>query len=198
MIRENMLRRTNGEKFFYQWDTERKLIVNCRGCTEVHFINGDMEEALCCEIYDLDGIRVVNVPNVLLQVAKPFRTLLNVIDSDGRLTTYSFVFRVRYRPKPEDYIYTETEILSYKDIDERMRLIEEGLGDKVAEEVESYLAENPPPGGVYFETDETLSLKDGVLSVNTADVAEKDNTLPITSAAVHTQIGNIEVLLRTI
>ena len=198
MIRENMLRRTNGEKFFYQWDTERKLIVNCSGCNEVHFINGDMETALCCEIYDLDGIRMVNVPNILLQSAKPFRTLLNVIESDGRLTTYSFVFRVRYRPKPEDYIYTETEILSYKDIDERMKRIEDELGDQVAEEVERYLADNPPPGGINFKPDETLSLKDGILSVNTADVAEADNTLPITSAAVHTQIGNIEMLLQTI
>lgn len=52
--------------------------------------------------------------------------------------------------------------------------------------------------GTLFETDETLSLKDGVLSVNTADVAEEDNTLPITSAAVATQVGNIEILLKTI
>jgi hypothetical protein len=52
--------------------------------------------------------------------------------------------------------------------------------------------------GTLFETDETLSLKDGVLSVNTADSAEEDNTLPITSAAVATQVGNIEILLKTI
>ena len=40
--------------------------------------------------------------------------------------------------------------------------------------------------------------KEGVLSVDTADNAEEDNTRPITSAAVHTQLGNIEVLLGTI
>lgn len=40
--------------------------------------------------------------------------------------------------------------------------------------------------------------KEGVLSVDTADNAESDNTRPITSAAVHTQLGNIEVLLGTI
>lgn len=38
----------------------------------------------------------------------------------------------------------------------------------------------------------------GVLSVDTANAAEKDNTRPITSAAVHTEIGNIEILLSTI
>lgn len=37
--------------------------------------------------------------------------------------------------------------------------------------------------------------QDGVLSVDTADAVEKDNTKPITSAAVHVEIGNIEVLL---
>ena len=53
-------------------------------------------------------------------------------------------------------------------------------------------------GGVQFTTDETLSLKDGVLSVNTAQQPEPDNTLPITSAAVHTTVGNIETILQTI
>ena len=54
-------------------------------------------------------------------------------------------------------------------------------------------------GDSSFKIDNTLTLSpEGVLSVNTADVVEKDNTLPVTSAAVHTQIGNIELLLQTI
>ena len=53
-------------------------------------------------------------------------------------------------------------------------------------------------GGVQFTTDETLSMKDGVLSVNTAQEPEPDNTLPITSSAVHTTVGNIEIILQTI
>lgn len=53
--------------------------------------------------------------------------------------------------------------------------------------------------GVDFTTDATLSLSsEGVLSVNTAAAVEADNTLPVTSAAVHTTVGNIEVLLKTI
>lgn len=53
-------------------------------------------------------------------------------------------------------------------------------------------------GGANFETDHTLTLKDGVLKVNTANDAEADNTLPITAGAVYTQLGNIEILLETI
>ena len=58
--------------------------------------------------------------------------------------------------------------------------------------------EQVPGGGVDFETDETLILKDGVLSVNTTNDMEKDNTLPITSAGVYATVGNIEALLKTI
>ena len=49
-----------------------------------------------------------------------------------------------------------------------------------------------------FKPDATLTLKEGILSVNTTDVMEKDNTLPITSAGVYTTVGNIEALLNTI
>lgn len=51
--------------------------------------------------------------------------------------------------------------------------------------------------GTSFTTDETLILRDGVLSVNTAKEVG-DQTLPITAAAVNTTVGNIEVLLKTI
>lgn len=39
---------------------------------------------------------------------------------------------------------------------------------------------------------------DGVISVVTTDEVEQDNTKPITSAAVYTEVGNIGVLLKTI
>lgn len=51
--------------------------------------------------------------------------------------------------------------------------------------------------GVNFITDETLTLNNGVLSVNMAHEVE-DKTLPISAAAVNTTVGNIEVLLKTI
>lgn len=50
-----------------------------------------------------------------------------------------------------------------------------------------------------LEFDEnTLDYNDGKLSVKTTDKVEKDNTLPITSAGVAVQVGNIEILLNTI
>lgn len=53
-------------------------------------------------------------------------------------------------------------------------------------------------GTAGFTTDETLSYENGLLKVNTTDKVEQNNTLPITSAGVHTTVGNIETLLNTI
>ena len=43
-----------------------------------------------------------------------------------------------------------------------------------------------------------LDEQTNTLSVDTAEAVEQDNTLPVTSAAVYTTVGNIEVLLGTI
>lgn len=70
--------------------------------------------------------------------------------------------------------------------------------EQIEAAVEKYLDENPITPGVQFETDNTLVLKDGILSVNTTNQMEQDNTLPITSAGVYATVGNIEALLKTI
>ena len=55
-----------------------------------------------------------------------------------------------------------------------------------------------PDFGVNFTTDETLTLNNGVLSVNTTNDAAQDNTRPITSAGVNTIVGNINAFLETL
>lgn len=50
-----------------------------------------------------------------------------------------------------------------------------------------------------FETIGTgLKVEDGALMVDTTNKMEQDNTKPITSAAVYTEVGNINALLATI
>jgi hypothetical protein len=66
-------------------------------------------------------------------------------------------------------------------------------------EMAAELVEVPDSGGnTDFKTDETLILENGILSVNTTNDMEQDNTLPITSAGVFATVGNIEALLKTI
>ena len=56
-----------------------------------------------------------------------------------------------------------------------------------------------PPGTSYnIGSGLLLDTKTNTVSVDVADTAEKDNTRPITAAAVYAELGNIEVLLATI
>lgn len=184
--------------YFYQWDLDRTIIVEDGGiCDQVHFSNGP-GEALVCPIKSENGIRFVDVPNILLQKSEVIYAYLYTMAEDGTRTRCSFRFSVSARPRPAEYVYTETETLSYHALLERIKELEEkGVSDEqVAKAVEEYLEENP--AGVNFETDDSLNLQDGILSVNTTNDMEKDNTLPITSAGVYATVGNIEALLKTI
>ena len=145
---EKVLELFNGKKYFYQWDTGRKLIIHDSACNQVHFSNELTELALTCEVYDQDDIRVVNVPNILLQVAKPITVYLSLMDDKGHLTKFSEVFPVIERTKPEEYIYTETEVLNYTYLDNRLKELE---GDGLANAVEDYLKENPVEVGATAE-----------------------------------------------
>lgn len=187
--------------YFWQWDTGQKLEVGNPDCGEVHFCNGTSDCALVVPIKtDGDGTRTVDVPNILLQTAKPLRAYLFQRTENGAVTRTQYNFQVLVRSKPDSYVYTETEVLNYSNLVRRIDQIEEsGVSDEqIATAVEKYLAEHPIDPGVQFETDETLVLENGILSVNTTNDMEQDNTLPITSAGVFATVGNIEVLLKTI
>lgn len=187
--------------YFWQWDTGQKLVVDNPDCGEVHFDNGTTDKALVVQIKsDKDGNRVAEVPNILLQTAKPLRAYLFQETENGAMTSTLYPFQVLARLKPEDYVYTETEVLSYSSLVRRIDQIEKnGVSEEqIAAAVENYLDEHPLDTGVDFETDSTLILKDGILSVNTTNDMEQDNTLPITSAGVFATVGNIEALLKTI
>lgn len=96
-------------------------------------------------------------------------------------------------PEPPEDIYNQ--LLSRLNAIEQATISPEAIEKAVAD----YLEENPVESGVDFTTDETLTLsEDKILSVNRAFSVEQDNTLPITSAAVHQTVGNINALLATI
>lgn len=93
--------------------------------------------------------------------------------------------------------YMEEHPVEVPDVD--MTGVVKSVNGKTPDENGNVEITIPDSGGnVDFRTDDTLSLKDGVLSVNTTNEMEKDNTLPITSAGVYATVGNIEALLKTI
>lgn len=124
----------DGRNQFYQWDLDRKLIVEDADISQVHFCNRTDDCSLVCETYTEDGLTLVNVPNILLQT--DWR--INVYAYDKSYTKFSKQFDVNRRSKPESYVYTETEVLNYNILLERMDNIEENIGQAV----EDYLNEN--------------------------------------------------------
>lgn len=77
------------------------------------------------------------------------------------------------------------------------RVLEAGaqaVGAAEAAEKAAARAENAVPAGS-LEIGDGLKFSGGKLVVDTADKVEQDNTKPVTSAAVHTELGNIEALL---
>lgn len=131
-----MFKIQDGREYFYQWDIDRRLIVEDGSITQVHFCNRTDECSLVCEVYDEDGLRLVNVPNVLLQDI----WRINVFGYDGNYTKHSKRFDVFPRSKPASYVYTETEVLNYNTLLGRIEEV-----DEVAlRTVEEYLEANPP------------------------------------------------------
>ena len=175
----------------YQWDTNQKLVIPYyRPNMEFHFANkvtiSKGRSAIVMYPYEQKpDFWVVDVPDVILQ--EPYNLVVYQCDDDDTKTEYRI--KVTPRPKPDDYVYTETEVLKYSQLEERVEKLEEQM-------------ENGGGGGgtgASFEVDgTTLKLENGVLSVNTINEVKKDNTQPITSAAVETVVGNINVLLETI
>jgi hypothetical protein len=137
--------------YFWQWDLNRKLVVDDGGvCSQVHFCNGS-GPALVCVVRDEGGTRVADVPNILLQKAEPIKAYLYTEAEDGTRTRSFHRFVVIARSKPEEYVYTQTEVLNYHSLVSRIDQIERnGVSDEqIANAVFSYLAENPvTPEGI--------------------------------------------------
>ena len=113
------------ENEFYQWDSDRKLVVLDASVEEVHFTNRTMENALVKTVYkdEETGYRLVDVPNILFQSYKAI--LVYGYDKDSKCTTGCTVFKVNKRKKPDDYVYTETEVFKYSELEERVTQLEE-------------------------------------------------------------------------
>ena len=135
-----MFRIYDGRKEFFQWDLDRKLIVDDDNIKEVHFCNRTTDCALPVATYKEGELTVVNVPNLILQ--ESFR--INVYAYDGEYTKHAARFEVVPRSKPDTYVYTETEIKTWDELYELVKQIEEnGVSDeKIAESVQKYLEEN--------------------------------------------------------
>ena len=146
----------DGREHFYQWDLDRKIIVSDASISQVHFCNKTDDESLVVEVYELDGKRVADVPNILLQ--NVWRICVYAWDSN--YTKHMARFDVVERSKPATYVYTETEILNYETLLEKI----EKMDSDIAGVVDEYLKENPPEIEVDLSDYYTKAQTDKVVS----------------------------------
>ena len=192
----------DGRGALWQWDTGRRVKVADAAVEQVHYQNRCFGSTIDVDV-GTDGTAII--PDELLQDWHPITVYAYTTDDTGGYTKVQTVLLVYKRAKPADYVYTPTEQKTLEDMQRQIGdladLTTEAKDNLVAAINEAATCANPA-------TTESLGLikvganlkitKDGVLTVDTADAVEQDNTKPVTSAAVHTEIGNIEVLLAAI
>ena len=126
---QNIFKIYDGRTNFWQWDTKQKLIVLDERITEVRFSNRNMEHSKRRIVYtDKNGVRICNVPDLLLQLPKNLIAYACVKKDDGSCSTIKAVkFAVHRQPIPTDYICEQDAVV--EDILLRIELLENLLKD---------------------------------------------------------------------
>ena len=113
----------DGREKFYQWDLNRRILVEDDSITQVHFANAATPTAYVVSV----SAGTANVPNIILQQNFDIK----VYGYDKEFTKFEKTFEVEKRSKPQDYVYTETEILNYETLANEIKDIKEYVNNKV-------------------------------------------------------------------
>lgn len=152
----------NKNKKLYQWDLDRRIKITLPEGIEVdeaHFAHEHDAEALVVKVKNEDGVLVADIPNIHLQSCKPIRVWLVSEDQ----TIYGDILTVIPRAKPADYVYTETEVLRFENLEARIVALEEddsgavhikGIGNK---QFKSVLDTVNRTESIQFETSGSMS-----------------------------------------
>ena len=179
-----MIEILNGE--LYQWDTGREVKVDNVNVCEVHFASCNSDCAFVT--VPVDGI--APIPNELLQSANNF-VIYAVCESDTcEQTVEQLRVFVKERAKPDDYVYTETEVFSYKKLETRVKTLEQSSG--VADLNYDALVNKPMINGVELNgnlstEDLGIDVSDGTsiidITVNGTSIVDKDGiaSIPVAS-----------------
>ena len=107
-----------------QWELGRKIRITPPDGIRIdraEFCHAGDNETLPVQPYYDDGILVADIPNLFLQSGEPIHAFLVHIEENVLETVASCILSVSKRPKPNEYVYTETEVMSWQALDARMR-----------------------------------------------------------------------------
>jgi len=98
-----------------QWDSDRRIIITgLESVTdaEVHFASAADNHAYVILPYTESSTVYANIPNILLT---QYYTIRVYVYQSNR-TISSVDFPIAVRPKPDDYVYTPTEVFDYRQL----------------------------------------------------------------------------------
>lgn len=189
----------------WQWDTGRQIIIKPEEnaiIDEVHFSNAYSKDALVVKPQvNEQGSIIADIPNILLWQVFPINIYVVMEFPNGKGTIYEEQLKINPRKKPSDYVYTETEILNYLDLEKRIKALEEnGTGGGIAEETDPTVPQwaKEPTKPSY-----TAGEVGAIQAPNTARVGQiiavktvDENGKPTEFEAVDRNVANTSILLK--
>ena len=121
----------DGREKFYQWDLNRRILVEDDSITQVHFANAATTTAYVVSV----SAGMANVPHITLQQNFDIK----VYGYDKEFTKFEKTFEVEKRSKPQDYVYTETEILNYETLANEIKEVKENIPSTAGLATEEYV-----------------------------------------------------------
>ena len=124
-----MLKFDNNRKTLYQWDVGVVGTLTIDGVDEVHFSN--LRYGVSFNIKVIDN-KVKFPPEVLQSGADVFCWAF-VREQNGGYTKKEQTFNVEKRPRPADYVYEPTEILSWETLKKEIEKLDENTTEALAD-----------------------------------------------------------------
>lgn len=152
----------------YQWDTDVAVSVNYP--CEIQYAAIGSTETLIQEPQEVDGWFVGEIPNILLQ--EPVDIFIYTNGEDDMNTHESKRVSVIYRAKPDDYVYTETEVKDYDTLAAQLGEVQEQVDNIEQNPYTLPIASDSSLGGIKVGQNLTIS-EDGTLAAPYAEKGEK-------------------------
>ena len=118
-----MLKLKDGRKELYQWDVGVVADVTDENINEVHFSN--LRYGVSFNIEVQNG--TVTIPPEVLQSGADVFCWAFVRGENGGYTKKEQIFNVEKRPRPADYIYEPTDVLTWEELKQQIEKLEKGI-----------------------------------------------------------------------
>lgn len=113
--------------YAFQWDSNIYVVLpKANVGDEVHFAHRKDKRSLVVIAKEIDATVVAMVPNLLLQKAGFIQIYHFITDEKGNRTVNREELKVLEKEKPDDYLYEESQVLSWEYLDKRITALEKG------------------------------------------------------------------------